>query len=191
MTAAQTPIVVMVIEDSATTRQLFTESLERAGYRVVQCGTGSAAFEQLKSGVAVQVVLLDLNLPDQSGLVVLRQLRSLRPDIVTLIVTGYQSQESAIEATELGVDEYLIKPVRPEDLPLMIMRAMLRRRLEAQRHQQLSAVLDDVARIREAAAAHELRMAELAREIDVLRRRMAESSRQQPPARQGAAEAAR
>ncbi len=186
---AQKPLV-LVVEDSAVTRRLFTESLEHAGYRVVPCETASAAFAQLEAHREVQVVLLDLNLPDQSGMVVLRELRQMRPDAICLIVTGYQSTESMVEATELGVDEYLIKPIRPEDLPLVVMRAMLRRRLELQRYgqQQPAMLADDLSHLRHAAASHASRMAELSRQIAELQQQLAQLVRQQRGGR-GAAEA--
>ncbi len=128
---AQKPLV-LVAEDSAVTQRLFTESLERAGYRVVSCETASAAFAQLEGHREVPEVLLDLNLPDQNGMVVLRELIEplkeicqRHPDAMRIALSGHAKVDTMLDAVSVGtVYRFVMKPWANEELKQVISQAL-------------------------------------------------------------------
>lgn len=86
--------------------------------RTTPVGTGLAMHESLKRD-SVDLVILDLNLPDEDGLALARQVRA-RSDVPILILTGDQSRERLIAALEIGVNDFLTKPFDPYELQLRI-----------------------------------------------------------------------
>jgi signal transduction histidine kinase/DNA-binding NarL/FixJ family response regulator len=101
-------------------------------YQVVTAASGSKAIELLKQD-AFDLVLTDLKMPGVDGLEVLRQARENAPRAVVLILTGYASLESAIEALREGAYDYLLKPCSPHELKLKIERGLDRVRLAEER----------------------------------------------------------
>lgn len=103
--------VVLVVDDEALIRWSLSEGLTDSGYDVRHAANGAEAVTALAAcGVAPLVVLLDLRLPDVSGLSLLRSIRSTRPDAPVLLLTAHGSAEDAAEAARLGVTQILHKP---------------------------------------------------------------------------------
>ena len=73
---------------------------------------------------SIGVVILDIQLPDQSGLEVFRQLRDTRPDLRVIILSAHTDQETVLEALRLGAFDYLAKPIHEEELALAVRRAL-------------------------------------------------------------------
>ena len=115
---------VLVVEDDASIAGSLERGLTRAGYRVRVFGTGN---EALASGLAeqVDVVLLDLGLPDADGLDVCRRLRE-RTDAAVIVVTARSEEGDRVAALDEGADDYLVKPFGLAELQARI-RAVLRR----------------------------------------------------------------
>ena len=94
---------VLVADDEASVRDLLSKTLALAEYDVDVAADGRTAVERL---------ITDLRMPGVDGLSVIREARRLKADIPVIIITGYSSEASAIEAVNLGVAGYLTKPFR-------------------------------------------------------------------------------
>ncbi len=96
---------VLIIDDEDFICENLQRILKEEGYESIVSRTAKEALEIVKS-TSVDLVLLDLNLPDMPGLEVLRTLKKEDPDILVVIITGYASVESAVEAIKLGAYDY-------------------------------------------------------------------------------------
>jgi DNA-binding response OmpR family regulator len=116
---------VFIVEDERKLQQALRDGLELAGYSVEVAGTGSEAY-RLAVAQPFDLVLLDIMLPEQSGLEVLRRLREERKSTPVLILTARDSLEDRVTGLDCGADDYLVKPFAFPEL-LARMRAVLRR----------------------------------------------------------------
>jgi DNA-binding NtrC family response regulator len=120
---------VLVAEDEATYARTVARFLQEREHEVKVCPTGKAAMKALGEA-EWDVVLLDLKLPDASGLDVLALIRRDFEDLQTIIVTGFANVESAIEAMRLGAFDYLTKPPNFDELAVRVERAAEKTLLE-------------------------------------------------------------
>jgi excisionase family DNA binding protein len=109
-TAAARPRV-LVADDEASIRDLLAKTLALAEYEVDLVPDGRAAIERLRI-MPYDLLITDLKMPGVDGLAVIREARRLRADIPVIIITGFSTEASAIEAVNLGVSGYLTKPFR-------------------------------------------------------------------------------
>jgi DNA-binding response OmpR family regulator len=116
---------ILVVEDDAPLAEFLHQRLQQEQFAVHVVSNGKEA-EQLASDPAYDLVLLDLNLPGIGGLDVLRGIRSKRPDLPVVIVTGSSMLEECVRGLEAGADDYLAKPFAFAELAARI-RAVLRR----------------------------------------------------------------
>lgn len=79
-------------------------------YNLAFAKNGDEAIQTLRSYPDIKAVLLDIKMPKKSGLDVLKEIKSLNPEVPVIIVTGYQSVETAAEAIKAGAANYIIKP---------------------------------------------------------------------------------
>lgn len=119
---------VLVVDDEPQIRTACQQALESAGYQVESAADGAGALRDLKAG-SFDAAVLDIVLPDLSGLELLRALREHDPDIVVVLITGFASLDTAMEAVRLGAYEYLRKPFRVQDLVRIVERGLESRRL--------------------------------------------------------------
>ncbi|MDH2902717.1 MAG: response regulator transcription factor [Actinomycetota bacterium] len=115
---------VLIVEDEVKLRNLIRTNLEREGLNVLTTGSGAEAIE-LVSRYTPELVILDLGLPDVSGLEVAKEIRFIS-DVLILMLTARSSDEDRIRGLELGADDYVIKPFSPRELVLRVI-ALLRR----------------------------------------------------------------
>jgi CheY-like chemotaxis protein len=129
---AHTPVVptgheVLVVDDEAVVLTVLREALRRGGYRVTTAASAEEAIDLMHKR-RFDLVLTDKNLPGASGLDVLRAARGLTPSPAIVLITGYTSYDSAVEALDIGAHDYIEKPIRDvEDLRFRIRRALSRR----------------------------------------------------------------
>ncbi len=109
------PRSILIVEDEAIIRTSLREFLTDEGYQVAEAGTVAAALAHARQR-DFQVAVCDVQLPDGDGLVLLRRLRQLNPNISGLIITAYATVENAVEAFKSGAFDYLVKPVIFDDL---------------------------------------------------------------------------
>ena len=102
---------VIVVDDEEGIRELLRKTLQLADYEVDVAENGRAALERLRLK-RYDLLITDLRMPGIDGLAVIRDARRLRPDLPVIIITGYSSEATAIEAIDLGVQGYLTKPFR-------------------------------------------------------------------------------
>jgi excisionase family DNA binding protein len=102
---------ILVVDDEASIRDLLAKTLALADYDVDLAPDGRTALERLRM-TPYDLLITDLKMPGVDGLTVIREGRRLRPDIPIVIITGYSTEASAIEAVNLGVSGYLTKPFR-------------------------------------------------------------------------------
>src|SRR5262245_3981218 len=114
-TRSVTPVAgrprVLVVDDEATIRDLVSKTLALAEYDVDLAPDGRTALERLRM-IPYDLLITDLKMPGVDGLAVIREARRLKADIPVIIITGFSTEASAIEAVNLGVSGYLTKPFR-------------------------------------------------------------------------------
>jgi putative two-component system response regulator len=110
---------VLIVDDDQFALQSMVRALEGESYEVVTTTSGLEAIDLLRQD-SFDLVLTDLKMPGVDGLVVLRKVREIAPQAVVLILTGYASLESAIEALRQGAYDYLVKPCSDDELKLKI-----------------------------------------------------------------------
>lgn len=133
---------VLVVEDDAAVRELVAYHLGRAGMRVVEAATAAQAWSVLDEA---DLVVLDWMLPDESGVSLLRRLRSVRGNAVPVVMLTARAREAErIEGLESGADDYVSKPFSAAELVARV-RAHLRR-VEPQRRLKVGDIDIDVER---------------------------------------------
>jgi len=123
---------ILVIDDDKSVLRTFTLILKKDDYDVDIAETGKEALE--KAGArAYDAALIDVRLPDMDGTNLLPRLQKILPEAVKIIITGFPSLETGIKSLDVGADAYLVKPVRPEDL-LVLIKEKIKSRKEAEKH---------------------------------------------------------
>jgi excisionase family DNA binding protein len=102
---------VLIVDDEASIRDLLSKTLALAEYDVDLAPDGRTAVERLRI-IPYDLLITDLKMPGVDGLSVIREARRLKADIPVIIITGFSTEASAIEAVNLGVSGYLTKPFR-------------------------------------------------------------------------------
>jgi two-component system, response regulator, stage 0 sporulation protein F len=120
---ARTMSRVLVVDDEENARIGLSRILEQEGYQVDSVANGLEALEFLQHE-RVQVIISDLRMPEMGGLTFLRELNRHYPSTQVIMVTAYGGVESYLEAIHLGAYEYIHKPVKLEELR-MVMHKML------------------------------------------------------------------
>lgn len=134
------PLEILLVDDDSALRSEMVAYFSRQGHSVQQCDSGRAALSLIESR-DFDVVVLDLIMPDFSGLEVLRELapRSLECEVVVL--TGAATVETAVEAMKLGAREFLTKPISLKELDRLVRKAFETGQLRKE-NRQLKAALD-------------------------------------------------
>jgi excisionase family DNA binding protein len=102
---------ILVVDDEQAVRDLLAKTLTMADYEVETASDGPTALDRLHSAT-YDLLITDLKMPGMDGLSVIREARRQNPDLPVIIITGYSTEASAIEAINLGVTGYLTKPFR-------------------------------------------------------------------------------
>ena len=102
---------VLVVDDEASIRDLLSKTLALADYEVDVAPDGRAALERMRL-FGYDLLITDLKMPGMDGLAVIDEARRLKSDLPVIIITGYSTEASAIEAANLGVAGYLTKPFK-------------------------------------------------------------------------------
>jgi excisionase family DNA binding protein len=107
---------VLVVDDEASIRDLLCKTLALAEYDVETAQDGDAALDRLKATSTTSnrfdLVIADLKMPGMDGLALIREVKHYKLNVPVIIITGYSSEKSAIDAVNLGVAGYLTKPFR-------------------------------------------------------------------------------
>jgi DNA-binding NtrC family response regulator len=114
---------ILVMEDETSLAKGLRMILEKEGYHVDTASTGHSAMDALRKK-GFDLLVADLRLPDMDGMDVIREVRDKRPDTKTIVITGYPSVSSAVDAMRLGVADYLPKPFWDEDFKQAVEKAL-------------------------------------------------------------------
>jgi len=124
---AQEPAArLLLVDDETAVRMTLAALLAKEGYDVTSAGSGAEALARLREG-AFDVILSDLRLDDMDGMAVLEEARQRNPEIVAVVLTGYASLESAIDAIGRGVFGYIVKPCKIDEMKATIRSGLDRR----------------------------------------------------------------
>jgi signal transduction histidine kinase len=134
------PETVLLVEDDPAVRDVLTEMLETAGFRVVGASDGLKGLEAMERA-RPDLVISDISMPRMDGYRFYQEVRARRVDVPFIFLTGKGEEDEIREGRRLGVDDYLVKPIHEADL-LVAVRARLRRHaaLEALREEQVQDV---------------------------------------------------
>jgi excisionase family DNA binding protein len=117
------PARVLVADDEESIREMLSKTLALAEYEVETVPDGRAALERLRLET-FDLLITDLRMPGMDGLSMIREARRLQPHLPVVIITGYSTEASAIEAINLGVSGYLTKPFRVPKVLTVAARAL-------------------------------------------------------------------
>jgi Fe-S-cluster-containing dehydrogenase component len=119
---------ILVVEDEGDMRNGLQKMLSRKGYTVDTAEDGLRAVEKMKQ-TSFQVVIADLKMPRMDGIGVLRRAKDIDHTIAVIIITGYGTVTSAVESMRLGAFDYITKPFKPDDITIVVERALKTERL--------------------------------------------------------------
>jgi DNA-binding NtrC family response regulator len=122
------PSRLLVVDDERLIRWSLEQTLQGAGYEVILGEDGASAMRAVRDE-PLDLVLLDLKLPDTDGLQILRQVRETQPDTQVVIMTAYADVATAVEAMRLGAYDYVAKPIDFENLAVTLRNALETRQL--------------------------------------------------------------
>lgn len=107
---------VLILEDETSIRSFVVINLRRAGYDVIEAGSGEEALEQLKRNPDIGVAIFDINLPGIDGFEVCRQVRATNKTIGIIMLTARTQEMDKITGLMTGADDYVTKPFSPAEL---------------------------------------------------------------------------
>jgi len=130
---------ILVVDDDEAIRWTLNEALQSWGFTAIEAGSVAEALKQFKAEVPA-VVLLDIDLPDGSGLDVLREIKSEHPEVIAIMITGNVQLDNTISALRGGAYDFIGKPINLEELRVTIRNAVearhLRREVEQARKER-------------------------------------------------------
>jgi signal transduction histidine kinase len=127
-TSSEQPVRVLVIDDDEAIRISCRRILAREGYAVEVFERGADGLSRLREA-APPLLLVDLKMPEMDGFQVLEEVRRTDPNVVVVVITGYATIATAVEAMKAGAYDFLPKPFTPDELRLVVERGLERRRL--------------------------------------------------------------
>src|SRR5512144_892095 len=118
------PVTVLVVDDERNIQLTLSRALSMEGYSVEAAGGGREALEKI-AALPVDVVVMDVRMPDLDGLSVLEKARETRPDLRVVIMSGHGSIETVRSAFKLGAFDYLEKPITEKEKLLVAVKNAL------------------------------------------------------------------
>lgn len=108
-----------MVDDDQKMQEMLIEILTDKGYSVTCVGTGKEAVDESFKQL-FNLAFIDINLPDMKGTDLLSKLRESEPEMIKIIITGNATLDNSIEATNKGIDGYIVKPFDPRKLTSLI-----------------------------------------------------------------------
>jgi DNA-binding response OmpR family regulator len=119
---------ILVVDDDKSILRTFTRILQKSGYEIDTAETGKEAMEKTEN-CHYDLALVDIRLPDMDGTDLLAKLKKPLQQTVKIMITGFPSLETGVKALDEGADAYLVKPVKPQEL-LVLLEEKLKNREE-------------------------------------------------------------
>ena len=120
---------ILVVDDELIVCESCQRILEEEGYEVEVALSGQEAFEKMKESV-FDIVITDLKMPTLDGIDVLKYIRKEFPDTIVIMITGFSTVETAVEAMKLGAFDYIPKPFTPDEVSVVVKKALEKRSLQ-------------------------------------------------------------
>ena len=137
---------ILVVDDEGAIRYSVSKTLQRVGYNVNEAASGEEALESMKKQ-RYDVVLTDIRMPGLTGVELLKRIKEQAPDSIVILMTGYASLGTAVEALRLGAHDYLIKPSSSQDIRQSVSRGVERARNLKRRRSLLDAIRNNVSEL--------------------------------------------
>jgi len=115
-------IPILIIDDEESIREGSERILTRMGCQVYKASRGTEGLDKLQT-CSVSIVLLDLKMPGMDGMEVLSHIQERHPNILVIIITGYATLETAVDAMKQGAYDFISKPFEPDQLRIVVNRA--------------------------------------------------------------------
>jgi DNA-binding NtrC family response regulator len=106
---------VLLVDDEKDFLEVLTKRLRKRKLRLVAANSGAEAIRTVQD-TPIDVVVLDMRMPQMDGLQTLREIKQINPGVEVIMLTGHANVETAVEGMELGAFDYLIKPVDIDEL---------------------------------------------------------------------------
>lgn len=110
---------ILVVDDDKSILRTFTRILQKSGYEIDTAETGKEAMEKTENR-HYDLALVDIRLPDIDGTDLLAKLKKPLQHTVKIMITGFPSLETGVKALDEGADAYLVKPVKPQELLVLL-----------------------------------------------------------------------
>ena len=123
---------ILIVDDEGAVRESLSALLTVEGYQTDTAESGERALEILREA-EFDLVLLDIRMPGLDGVEVMHEMRKYHPETRIIIITGYGSLESAIEAIRAGAQDYLLKPYGAEDILVSIQKSLSEKEAKARK----------------------------------------------------------
>src|SRR5262249_44288024 len=122
---------ILVVDDEQVIREILADFLTMEGFNVRTAKDGQAALTEV-SRMHFDLVLSDLKMPNMGGIELLEEISRHAPNIITIIMTGFGTVETAIDAMKRGAYDYIMKPFKMEEVVHTVRRGLERRKLQAE-----------------------------------------------------------
>ena len=122
---------ILVVDDEEVSRFVLREALSKRGYAVEEAPDAETAIKRVAQG-SFDLILLDIQLPGMSGIDAISKLKEIDPTIIVLMITAFGSKEMAIDAMKRGAYDYFVKPLKMEEMEIVVKRSLERRKLAAE-----------------------------------------------------------
>jgi len=116
---AESKKTILVVDDDKSILRTFTRILQKGGYEIDVAETGREAMDKAENQ-HYDLALVDIRLPDMDGTDLLAKLKKQLQNTVKIMITGFPSLETGVKALDEGADAYLVKPVKPQELLLLL-----------------------------------------------------------------------
>ena len=121
---------ILFVDDERSLQEFMRTELPRLGHDVVVCPNGTTALQAIAQQ-NFDFAILDIRMPDMTGIDVLQRLKQISPDTDAVMMTGYASEESMVQAMRLGACDYLRKPCKMSEIEAVLLRAADKKRLKS------------------------------------------------------------
>ena len=123
---------ILIIDDEEVLRDGCKQALTEKGYVTATAENGDLGLQLIRE-LNPDLVLIDLKMPGKSGLEVLQEIQSTHPNIVKIVITGYSTVSSAVEAMQKGADDFIPKPFTADEILMTVEKGLKKRRLILER----------------------------------------------------------
>lgn len=110
---------ILIVDDDEVMQETLSDVLKKRGYEIFSIGSGNGALSMMKKNV-IDLILLDMRLPDIDGLEVLKKIKEFDTEILVIMMTAYSDVQTAVSAMKSGAYDYINKPFELEELKLLI-----------------------------------------------------------------------